>query len=86
MQQINKYQSTTNRCTQTQSTAFKSWQRCNVYVYTVIPLILVALERWLPLSWRGNPLDDATPTFISDSGSPNIELPESEKSGCGIIT
>ena len=30
------------------------------------------------LSGHGNPLDDAPPTFISDSGSPNIELPESE--------
>ena len=30
------------------------------------------------LSGCGYPLDDATPTFISDSGSPNIELPESE--------
>ena len=30
------------------------------------------------LSRHGNPLDDATSSFISDSGSPNIELPDSE--------
>ena len=30
------------------------------------------------LSGHGNSLDDATPSFISDSGSPNTELPESE--------
>ena len=30
------------------------------------------------LSGHGNPLDDATLIFISDSGSLNIELPESE--------
>ena len=39
---------------------------CNLFPFTVIPLILVTLEL---LSGPGNPLDDATPIFISDSGS-----------------
>ena len=33
------------------------------------------------LSWHGNPLEDATPTFISVSGSSLLGLPESELKG-----